>query len=113
LNRSLDGTAGDLVASDVATPVTDRVAVNWNYNWSSRLSHRATASLSAINVDCPSRGSRTTDVGLELNLKVRRWLSVGLRGSSVNRVLDECSAVADDDLDYEQTNAGVYLRATL
>jgi len=106
VDRGLDGSAGDLIATDSSATITDTANLRWDYNWSDRLKHIASARLSAVSAECPSRGSRTTGVTLAVELDVRRWLSVGLQGGSENRVLDDCTTdiTIDPNLDYDKTN---------
>lgn len=115
LNRNLDGVNGGLASTDSPSSIGSRARLRWDYRWSERIRHIATLGIATVETDCPSRNTQTNTVGLEVDVAVRRWLSVGVSGSSENRTLEDCSAdpLVDPDLDYGRTIFGVYLQATL
>lgn len=115
LLRNLDGVDGGLASTNSPTVIRDRAELQWKYAWSDRLRHTAKLGITAVDADCPSRDRLTSLAGLEVDLKVRRWLSVGISGSTESREFSDCAVEPDVDpmLDYTNNTVGLYLRATL
>lgn len=112
-SRALDNTGSSLVDASEPTAVTDVITLRWIHQWSSRLSHSAVFSTKNVNRNCPSLDTRTLVGGLEVNFQIRRWLSVGVNGSSTSREVSDCDGVADTNSEYERSLLGAHIRATL
>lgn len=93
----------------------DTVQLNWQYDWSDRFSHVLSAGRNSKSRECPDLGETTTYVGLEGNVNVRRWLSVGAGIYQRSRDGDSCEGITDasDSLDYDRQILGLHIRATL
>ncbi len=112
VNRETDKLS-DNAAADNAASVTDLVQLNWRHYWSSRFFHRAGISRSATDRECPSGDGVTNLARYEFNLQFSRWLEFGIGGSAENRETTLCDPTSVDDTNFDRTQIGVHLRATL
>lgn len=115
VRRTLDNTGSSLVSTGALIGVEDLVTLRWNHEWSSRVSHLAYLRSANITRGCPDLDDGSLTGGLELNVQINRWLSVGLNGDSTTRDIPGCPGTenADPNLDYERTRVGAHVRATL
>ena len=115
LRRDLDNAAGVTLSSAVAAAVTSTVRLDWEYDWSERVSQRVFAGYESIERTCPDQSQQTTEGGLELALNVRRWLEVGGSLGAATRAGDGCAVEADgrEDLDYDLVSYGIFVRGRL
>ena len=115
-NRSLDNRGSSFVSTDEISAVEDVFSLRWQHSWSSRVSHIAGIQVRNLTRSCPDLNDNTLTGQIELNIAVRRWLSVGLSGSNtVSDLSSGCSDTENTDpgLDYERSLLGAYVRATL
>ncbi len=114
-SREIDNEGSSLVANNADSSTLDRLSLNWNHNWSSRLSHLAVLSVSNRSGECPERDRSIVTAQFELNLQIRRWLSAGFNADVETQQVDDCMSFDNglDDLDYDNTQLGIHLRATL
>lgn len=116
LTRELDNAAGIQIDAVGGEAVRDEARLDWRYDWSDRVSHAAFASYEAITRGCLELGDRTASAGLELSLKVRRWLEFGVSGEAGRRSGIDCDGVDEatvDALDFDATRVGGFVRARL
>jgi hypothetical protein len=113
--RELDNFGSTNVDISSPTAIRDIIMLRWDHTWSSRLSHIATIQSDSTSRSCPDLGQNIVSGSLELNLQIRRWLSVGLNGRGASRQAASCPQADVDavDLDYDQTLVGAHIRATL
>jgi len=114
-NRQLVNDDGNLASFDTVLAVEDEVGLIWNHAWSSRVSHRANIGYRANTAECPSDTINISRAGLELNVQVRRWLTVGANGNFTSRVAEDCDEITGntDELDFDKMIIGAHIRATL
>lgn len=96
--------------------VINELDIDWRYNWSSRVFHRASFGLESVERSCPDVGDQTIDFRLELGVQVRRWLAFGLGGALEQRESDSCSGMLTnqfDTPDYERQEAFAFVRFSL
>jgi len=113
LDREIDNDSANPSTSDAVSVIRDRVALNWRHEWSSRVSHVAGLALDNLNRACPSADESTTSARYEINVNIRRWLTIGANGQVTNRSSDECPNSAEPSLDFERQIIGAHIRATL
>jgi hypothetical protein len=89
--------------------VKNEVQIDWRHQWSTRVSHVAGLDYESFDVECPANNESTTSASLKGNLKVRRWLSMGL--GVVNR--SRKSKCDELSLDYDQVTVLFSVTATL
>ena len=94
--------------------IADELTLLWDYGWSSRFSHRVRIKSEGVSRECPEPDTQRTIAGLDLNLVVRRWLSIGAGYTVESRDSSTCSGVTDeDDLDFDRQQISVFTRVTL
>lgn len=95
-------------------PLRTTLRLDYRHDWSSRFYHVAFVGQRFYQRDCPSRDVRVDFGGLELNLRPRRWLELGVGARADRREADDCPGTDDvSDLDFARSVLGVHLRATL
>ena len=116
LRRVIDNTADSTVAGGVAAVSTD-LRLEWDYDWSERVSQSLFAAFENLERDCPDPSRQSVNGGLELALSVRRWLELGGSVGASRRVGDGCGTTAQADeaarLDYDLVSFGLFARARL
>ena len=114
LYRELDDLEGIPDAADLPQAIETRAQLNWNHEWSGRVSSLAFARATSVERGCPSRDTLTSSVGIELSIQLRRWLSIGFGGTTSAREASECDDAPDAlDIDFEGQTYGAHVRATL
>lgn len=111
--RALENEGSSLVNTDAVAAISNSVRLDWNHEWSSRVSH--TASLQNLMIDqaCPDRNNNRLFANVEVNFQVRRWISLGFSGGGANAVYTDCPGEDNTELDFERTRFGAHVRATL
>ena len=110
--RSIDNESANPANADAVNVITDELTVGWRHEWSSRVFHNASLSIDAIDQACPSSDLTITGGSFDLNVLVRRWLTVGANFAASQRESDDCAG-SENVLDYERQIVGVHFRATL
>jgi len=88
--------------------------LGWRHEWSSRFSTLASWRLNRTQRECPNNDTATNTAGIEFDVSVRRWLSVGAGVASVRRKAALCDpTLTIDAFDYDRLTFGVHLKATL
>lgn len=94
--------------------LVNKANLDWTHEWTSRFSTLLTTQLSQTERTCPNNDSSTSSVGLEFDVKIRRWLSVGAGINNFSRSATVCDpSIADDAFDSDSTKVGVHLKGTL
>ncbi len=114
LDREIDNESANPTSADSLSVIRDAASLVWRHEWSSRVFHVARLTVRNLSRACPDSDTSTTGVGYEMNVKVRRWLTVGASANTTRRTSSDCAnAVDEPDLDYERQIIGVHLKATL
>jgi len=114
LRREIDDNARALDAAGGDESIVSEAILTWDHDWSSRVSTQTFGRVTLREDACPFRDTATTEAGLEIDFAVRRWLSFGLNGAIWSRGSDDCPGSADaDELDFDRTTLGAFVRATL
>lgn len=88
--------------------------LSWRHEWTSRFSTLASLKSNQVERNCPNNDSVNNTAGLELNVKVRRWLTLGAGVSSVSRSTDLCdTTIPADEFDTDRTTIGVHIIGSL
>ena len=111
--RTLDNEGSSLVSTDAVSAISNRFRLSWRHEWSSRLSHTAFVQSFMLEQACPNRNSDRVLGSIEFNLQIRRWISVGVSGRGWNGEYADCPGVTNQELDFERTRFGAFIRATL
>jgi len=96
--------------------IRNQLDVVWQYDWSSRLFHRAELNFGSVERSCPEVGDQTTEFSLEAGLNVRRWLSLGIGGELESRENGSCSGMFEnlnDAPDYDRQELFAFVRFSL
>jgi len=106
---------GSGTLTDVA--IINQLSLDWRYDWSSRLFHRASLDFESVERSCPSVDDQTTNFHLELGLQVRRWLAFGLGGELEQRENGNCPGMVVNQVvdapDYERQEVFAFVRVNL
>lgn len=112
--REFSGITSSVTNFQGEDSIADRLRLRWDYDWSSRLSHRADIFTEGLTRQCPDRDTDRVGAGLEINLAVRRWLSVGAGWSVESRQTGSCSGVSEEQtFDFDRQQLAVFTRVTL
>jgi hypothetical protein len=88
--------------------------LQWNHNWTGRFSTTASLGFDLIDRDCPNVDTVGSSGGVEFDLSIRRWLSVGAGVGTRNLKTEGCeSAIDSEDFNADRTTIGLYVKATL
>lgn len=93
--------------------VIDELRLTWNHEWSSRVSSRSNLGWRRVSRDCPRATSNTVAAGVELGVKVRRWVEVGAGVSGQSKESDVCAGEPAADDDHDRILGSVFVRLTL
>ena len=96
--------------------IINELDINWRYDWSSRVFHRASFGFESVERSCPDVGDQTIDFRVELGIQVRRWLAFGLGGAVEQRENDSCSTMVVNQVeapDYDRQEAFAFVRLSL
>ena len=110
--RSVDfSSAIDAVGNE--DRVLNLLRLQWDQQFSGRISHVAFVESAIRDLECPSRGSTRINLGYELGLSVRRWFEVGASVTSLSRDFDDCPGAENADIDFTRQQLGVFVNLTL
>jgi hypothetical protein len=94
--------------------IQSRANVKWTHDWTGRFSTTASLGLNLDDQICPSLDTSRSTAGLEFDVKIRRWISVGAGFQNSRLKIEDCStADASTASDSDRSTIGLYLRATL
>lgn len=103
------------LGSTAEVAILNALRIGWRYDWSSRVFHKAAASVQSLERACPEVGDQTVNLSLEISVQVRRWIVVGFGVDAEDRQNDFCNNVALNDLapDYENLDAFAFMKFSL
>lgn len=88
--------------------------LTWNHEWTSQFSTLASLGLTQIERNCPNNDSAANSAGLEINVKVKSWLTAGAGVKSTSRTAALCDpTVATDGFDADSTSVGIHVIGSL
>lgn len=89
-------------------------ALSWRHEWTNRTSTLATLGLRQIDRNCPNNDSASNTAGLQFNVKIKRWLTIGAGVTSVSQTAELCDrSIAADEFDTDRTTMGIHLIGSL
>ena len=109
-NREINNDEGIDFSNGTSQTIDDTALIRWSREWSGFARSVAYASFDNQDRDCPSSGTQTAEVGLELSVLPRRWIEIGAGVSSRSVTADDCGATLDSNLEYDLNEILAFVR---
>lgn len=93
--------------------IRNTVRLQWDQEYSSRVSHEAYVQSEIVDRSCPSRSSSEAEFGYQLGVSVRRWVQLGGFYRNRSRSFDNCPGEFEGDIDYDNQRVGVFVELSL
>lgn len=109
--REFEGLVDSQTALDGKEAIVNRLALSWDYKWSSRFRHRISIANNSFERECPfANDSAENQASLELTYQVRRWLAFGANAKAYSRSSDTCgdTAAQVNTSDYDRQQFGIH-----
>ena len=114
LGREFDNLSPTTTVAGEGQSVRTNVRLGWAHQWSDRFRSELFGRYTNVERACPDLPTDVVAAGAELGLSVRRWLELGASAGVASRTADDCPGGADaEQLDFDNAQLGVFVRATL
>ncbi|MFK7996999.1 MAG: hypothetical protein AB8B87_22885, partial [Granulosicoccus sp.] len=98
LERRFDERTTGVAGDESESTELLRGQLEWDYDYSDRLSHTATVFIQNKDRQCDGIGETLVGGGFDLDWQLRRWIKIGAGVETRARTIDSCSF---DDIDVE------------
>lgn len=101
-------------ASGAGASLVNQGRLSWRHEWTSRFSTTSSVRATQIERNCPNNDSSTNAAGIEFDVKVRRWLTMGAGVVSASRSADLCDrSLPAGEFDADRTTVSLHVRGSL
>jgi len=100
-------------ANEQNSRIRNTVRLEWDQDYSARVSHEAYVLSEIVDRTCPFRASSDVEYGFQLGVSVRRWVQLGGFITNKSRSFDTCPAEFNENNDYNNERLGVFINVTL